>query len=633
MAASPSSAPTIPMALRTPTAVPEEGCYACLEGFRQPGMGLRLRLGPPSRPSSPISAAPSGVSSPSSAAPRLEALSREVAAASATAAPATAQAAPPDTASSGELRAGRRRVHWSTVTDELPSFELEAEVSAMSSTAGCPPSLEAPTVAVTVDLRLEHEPAAETYVHEEPSLAGVLHGPVQKSSTREDVSAPQTGDQVSCRQLFAESLPEQAAGADASHSANLLKADSELSLLLSRATRAEAAEAKAGSASSFSSSSLDPSASSSFDNWDLGAAEETRLAATLQGSSGPAQRSLVVEASTSISDQTSIASVAAEPKCGQPLADVAPASLSLRSPYVDTPGTYIVFRRVGVSPSMAPPSGRHDFIERLDPGCVVEVLEVALAEKRTRGRILYPSGWISLCNLETGYRWANQCNELDAQPNPQAEDSSCPESVHMSACCQKLAQASTFSMPAKIPPVPFSSADTVNSQVTAFAEDNRLERGRQQGDFSRQVTAFAEETPLSASMVSAESFHHQRCFRVRVPKPYPGIQLRRSKALDDKHLEFARHGAIVYGCVEDNGAWLRVSGSDDLFLPMRMGATEVLVSVPDAHRSAACCSSPDGRRASPGAPGAWPCFIQFDGTASGSREYDIAASTRARNGR
>lgn len=52
----------------------------------------------------------------------------------------------------------------------------------------------------------------------------------------------------------------------------------------------------------------------------------------------------------------------------------------------------------------------------------------------------------------------------------------------------------------------------------------------------------------------------ERRFRVQVPRPYPGVQYRRSKRLDDRYSRYAEHGTIVAGVVEDNGEWLRISG-------------------------------------------------------------------------
>lgn len=66
-------------------------------------------------------------------------------------------------------------------------------------------------------------------------------------------------------------------------------------------------------------------------------------------------------------------------------------------------------------------------------------------------------------------------------------------------------------------------------------------------------------------------------FKVQVPKPYPGVQYRKSKCLEDRYPRYARHGAVVTGHVEDEGEWLRISGQ--VYLPMRVGTIPILVPV------------------------------------------------------
>merc|ERR1712232_909921 len=63
-------------------------------------------------------------------------------------------------------------------------------------------------------------------------------------------------------------------------------------------------------------------------------------------------------------------------------------------------------------------------------------------------------------------------------------------------------------------------------------------------------------------------------FQVQVPQPYPGVQYRRSKHLDDKYLRYAKNGITVAGQLEDNGKWLRLSG--DVFLPKQIGTIQIL---------------------------------------------------------
>merc|ERR1719221_1844731 len=67
-------------------------------------------------------------------------------------------------------------------------------------------------------------------------------------------------------------------------------------------------------------------------------------------------------------------------------------------------------------------------------------------------------------------------------------------------------------------------------------------------------------------------------FKVVVPKPYPGVQYRKSKNLDDRYKRFAENNARVRGRVEDNGEWLKIGR--DVYLPMRVGAVQILEPVP-----------------------------------------------------
>lgn len=67
-------------------------------------------------------------------------------------------------------------------------------------------------------------------------------------------------------------------------------------------------------------------------------------------------------------------------------------------------------------------------------------------------------------------------------------------------------------------------------------------------------------------------------YKVDVPKPYPGVQYRKSKRLDDKDHRFAENGITVSGTIEDDGEWLRVG--PNTFLPMRVGMVHILHPLP-----------------------------------------------------
>jgi hypothetical protein len=91
-------------------------------------------------------------------------------------------------------------------------------------------------------------------------------------------------------------------------------------------------------------------------------------------------------------------------------------------------------------------------------------------------------------------------------------------------------------------------------------------------------------------------------FRVRVPKPYPGVQYRKSKRLDDRYPRYAKEGMTVTGRIEDD-EWLRIS--DRVFLPMRVAGAPILEPLPPAAAvggaaEPAPSSGPGGRRESAG---------------------------------
>lgn len=65
-----------------------------------------------------------------------------------------------------------------------------------------------------------------------------------------------------------------------------------------------------------------------------------------------------------------------------------------------------------------------------------------------------------------------------------------------------------------------------------------------------------------------------RTYRVQVPKPYPGVQYRRSQNLDDRYPRYAKHGSIVSGVIDKDGEWLCISNKE--FLPLRVGSISIL---------------------------------------------------------
>eukprot|EP00419_Tripos_fusus_P031012 CAMPEP_0172779206 /NCGR_PEP_ID=MMETSP1074-20121228/202303_1 /TAXON_ID=2916 /ORGANISM="Ceratium fusus, Strain PA161109" /LENGTH=387 /DNA_ID=CAMNT_0013616163 /DNA_START=82 /DNA_END=1245 /DNA_ORIENTATION=- len=67
-------------------------------------------------------------------------------------------------------------------------------------------------------------------------------------------------------------------------------------------------------------------------------------------------------------------------------------------------------------------------------------------------------------------------------------------------------------------------------------------------------------------------------FRVQVPKPYPGVQYRKSKDLNDKYPRYAKHGSTIVGEVEADSEWVKVR---EMYLPMRLGPVQILELMPE----------------------------------------------------
>mmetsp|Transcript_27742 Transcript_27742/g.54455 ORF Transcript_27742/g.54455 Transcript_27742/m.54455 type:complete len:464 (+) Transcript_27742:55-1446(+) len=86
-------------------------------------------------------------------------------------------------------------------------------------------------------------------------------------------------------------------------------------------------------------------------------------------------------------------------------------------------------------------------------------------------------------------------------------------------------------------------------------------------------------TDQSHSKGGEQSGAGNRPFRVQVPKPYPGVQYRKSKNLEDRYPRYAANGATVLGQIVDNGEWLKIRGN--VFLPMRIGAVRILEPLPN----------------------------------------------------
>jgi len=66
-------------------------------------------------------------------------------------------------------------------------------------------------------------------------------------------------------------------------------------------------------------------------------------------------------------------------------------------------------------------------------------------------------------------------------------------------------------------------------------------------------------------------------YRVSVPKPYPGVQYRKTKHVDDRYQRYAEDGAVLVGQAEDDGQWFKIS--TNVFVPMFVGKIRVLKPV------------------------------------------------------
>lgn len=153
---------------------------------------------------------------------------------------------------------------------------------------------------------------------------------------------------------------------------------------------------------------------------------------------------------------------------------------------------------------------------------------------------------------------------------------------------------------------PQASPNEVVCQVVTlldkfFADEQAWRRVQQEvGDWERLTALIDRDRPAAQA--------RGRPFRVQVPKPYPGVQYRRSKNLEDRYQRYAKHGDTVQGVIEDDGEWLRTSSN--AFLPMRVGTIQILEPVPaeglpappgGGHKSPCCSCEPSaqGSGASP----------------------------------
>ncbi|CAJ1435870.1 unnamed protein product, partial [Effrenium voratum] len=137
---------------------------------------------------------------------------------------------------------------------------------------------------------------------------------------------------------------------------------------------------------------------------------------------------------------------------------------------------------------------------------------------------------------------------------------------------------------APLRPIPEPAADIsvvemdeeVTRHLEAFFSDEDVWQKLKQdvlGDVSSELTQKIHHLPVVANASK---------FKVTVPKPYPGVQYRRSKHLEERYSRYAENGAIVVGQLMD-GEWLCISGN--IFLPVQVGQIHILEEVMDAEES------------------------------------------------
>lgn len=108
--------------------------------------------------------------------------------------------------------------------------------------------------------------------------------------------------------------------------------------------------------------------------------------------------------------------------------------------------------------------------------------------------------------------------------------------------------------------------------MRSSASEPRLAAQSQAGSDTSPSDVVPMDSRMSRSQRKAGGSGY---FRVLVPRPYPGVQYRKSKRLDDRYPRFAEKGSIVEGVIEDEGEWLRTNGHG--YLPVRVGDAVVIV--------------------------------------------------------
>uniref|UniRef100_A0A7S2NUG5 Uncharacterized protein n=1 Tax=Zooxanthella nutricula TaxID=1333877 RepID=A0A7S2NUG5_9DINO len=122
--------------------------------------------------------------------------------------------------------------------------------------------------------------------------------------------------------------------------------------------------------------------------------------------------------------------------------------------------------------------------------------------------------------------------------------------------------------------------------------------GAAAGERSAGVQPATAGAQVGSEVVSNEQL---KTFKVTVPRPYPGVQYRKSRNLNDRWPRYAQNDAIVRGLVEEGGEWLKLDSN--IFLPMRVGTVSILqpyVPEDDATRGPGDAQQPQANVDMPG---------------------------------
>eukprot|EP00440_Ansanella_granifera_P067371 gb/GFBE01073073.1/.p1 GENE.gb/GFBE01073073.1/~~gb/GFBE01073073.1/.p1 ORF type:complete len:403 (+),score=92.24 gb/GFBE01073073.1/:1-1209(+) len=165
---------------------------------------------------------------------------------------------------------------------------------------------------------------------------------------------------------------------------------------------------------------------------------------------------------------------------------------------------------------------------------------------------------------------------LQTMPPPPTPASSPPgagQGPQRSAAPKAETLGELGSMPDPAPTLSLLEMDQqLSSSLDAFFGDDSV------WQTLKKDNKFVVSEQLAPAIEQLEVVSKPLGYMVTVPRPYPGVQYRRSKNLEDRYSRFAENGAVVYGQVEPDGKWLRISGN--VYLPVRVGTIDILEELP-----------------------------------------------------